>query len=110
MVRQVGRAVDTLLLVVMALLLVAKIALAAGFLGQWRSHVDVSLFAVLGLYGLLVGLRNRRAIAGVLSALAGVFLVTMPFAPPFEGRIYVTAVAVGVVLLTAIFIPGRKRK
>ena len=76
----IGRFVDTLLLVLIALALLAKICLSLNWVGALRPYtaqIHTMLFVLVGVYGLLTGLRLRHRWLGFPVGLAGLFLLVI---------------------------------
>ncbi|MFC2508799.1 MAG: hypothetical protein ACFNYD_08470 [Bacteroides sp.] len=104
----IGRFVDTLLLVLIALALLAKICLSLNWVGALRPYtaqIHTMLFVLVGVYGLLTGLRLRHRWLGFPVGLAGLFLLVMPAIPTFRYEVWVATGAVVLILLVAVFNP-----
>ncbi len=104
----IGRFVDTLLLVLIALALLAKICLSLNWVGALRPYtaqIHTMLFVLVGVYGLLTGLRLRHRWLGFPVGLAGLFLLVMPAIPAFRYEVWVATGAVVLILLVAVFNP-----
>ena len=104
----IGRFVDTLLLVLIALALLAKICLSLNWVGALRPYtaqIHTMLFVLVGVYGLLTGLRLRHRWLGFPVGLAGLFLLVRPAIPAFRYEVWVSTGAVVLILLVAVFNP-----
>lgn len=104
----IGRFIDTLLLVLIALALLARICLSLNWVGAlkpYTAQIHMMLFVLVGVYGLLTGLRLRHRWLGFPVGLAGLFLLVMPAIPAFRYEVWVATGAVVLILLVAVFNP-----
>lgn len=109
--KKVWSAVSYLLLICFALLLLAKISLWLNldWLAAYRGKIDQLLVMFAGICGIFTGAMGRTFLH-LLSLLAGIFLVLEFFLPSFPYMEVVSAAALIIVLVAAIFCDVRAGK
>lgn len=108
--RSLGRFVDYFLFTAMAIVLIIKLlSFFVGWFNPWMSTINLLMILLVGLYGILNGLRLWPNLWGILSLIAGLLIILEHFTSLISAREIVVVVCIIAILVVA-FVGPRARK